>query len=270
MTVCEPAGSPALDPDRECEAHLNDPADGTLLADFLGGFSTGAHDTATTVNHVRVAAGALRLLAETLADPYALLRTGHAQLVAAGLGEVFDELTVAARHLGLWLEHAHQRGEGGDPKQAIISLSTLSAMADAAARHARTVVCPPDLFPPFDLEFLTSELSVQLRARGIAVQTAAVVEAGAVRWDLHDADGAELTLTVVGELGWELSRNGAHVRNVGLPTVPYAHPAYIADLVARHIGALAAGGAPDSPQTVWTLPAGDMPGMRAAEASADV
>lgn len=213
--------------------HDHEHVDGLRSATERQGCATALYSVASA-RHV---ADVTRLLGETLQQPFALRTTRDAEAVVESLRASIGALAGVAEGIGAWLDAAATRCElDGDHQPAKSGLAALAtSLRDAlplASGHAIDV--PGDKSPPIEMDDLIEGVIVELRKRGHEVAQVTVQEDGTT-WDF---DGDERHLTLSGEGGWDLlaptGRPGwFSATGHQLPYCEYAHPAQIAELVAR-------------------------------------
>lgn len=199
----------------------------------------GAEEAATagvTVPSGRYLAWGAEALAAALQDPYALRTTDDARALVDVLRDHISALAGIAHGLGAWLGAAHERGESGDPGAARNQLAAVADALELLPRQLNADAVPADASPAMDLKSLTTNVTEQLRLRGVATDDPMMFGDTQVQWDL--ANGAMLILG--GSEGWELTsfsgETGTPVAGPPLPYDSFSHPAQIAGIVAQTFG----------------------------------
>jgi len=213
--------------------HDHEHVDGLRSGTEQPGCVTALYSVATA----RHAADATGLLGEALQQPFALRTTRDAEAVVESLRVSIGALAGVAEGVSAWLDAAAARGElDGDHQPAKSGLAALAAsLRDTlplASEHAIKV--PGDKSPAIEMDDLIEGVIVELRKRGHEV-TQVTVQENATTWDFA---GEDRHLTVSSEGGWDLfapsGRPGMFTATgYRLPYCWYAHPAQIAELVAR-------------------------------------
>ncbi|MGN9774834.1 hypothetical protein ACTMS0_03490 [Micromonospora sp. H33] len=199
------------------------------------GRTPGATTALYAVASARYLAEKTGMLGDVLREPYTLRTTRDVEATVAALGQHIEALAGVAEGLGVWLDGAHQRGElEEEPAAARAELGKTADLLRRAGMPLREVTLPADRSPALDMETLIAGVIEQLRARGIEVTEVNVFDSQTV-WEL--GEGRHLMLS--SEESWDLGfprGNGESWEPVrfGL-SCWYAHPAQVADLVAKKL-----------------------------------
>ncbi|MGI5213885.1 hypothetical protein [Plantactinospora sp. CA-290183] len=179
-------------------------------------------------------------LGEVLREPYTLRTTRDVEAMLAALAQHIEALAGVAEGLGVWLDAAHQRGElDEEPAAARAELDRTADLLRAAGVPLRDTVVPGDRSPALDMDTLVAGVIEQLRARGIEV-TAVQVSGSETVWELS----GDRHLVLSSESSWDLcfpTGNGSSWKPIPFGLYCwYAHPAQVADLVAKTLSEMEA------------------------------
>ena len=200
---------------------------------------TGDPGTVTALYAVasaRYLADKTETLAGVLREPYTLRTTRDIEAILATAGQQIGGLAKVMEGLGVWLSHAHQRGElGAEPAAAQAQLGAVAGRLRAAAEPIADVAVPVDQSPALDMETLIAGVIEQLRVRGVEVTGVQVFD-HETRWDLSGGRHLSLSSANSWDLLFPTGNDSWKPVSFGVYCW-YAHPTQIAELVAKALAA---------------------------------